>query len=262
MGKFDGIMIASDWDNTLFCNGKIPDANLKAIKYFQDNGGLFTACSGRYYGFLKSYMNVLNFNTYLITYNGAMIVSPDGNECLYCGFCDEYLFSLLDEIVKSGIKFENIRFFIDSDDFLIKLDNATEYEEAKSNLKTKNVFKAVIVYENEEDAVFNRNMLYDKNILHDYLAVRSWGAGLEIIKKDNSKGVAVRRVADAVGAHLLITAGDFENDIELIKAADIGYAVGNAVDELKSIADRITIPCSEGAIARIIYDIESELDKL
>ena len=41
----------------------------------------------------------------------------------------------------------------------------------------------------------------------------------------------------------------------MIREADIGYAVGNAIPELKFAADRITVSCSDGAISRIIEDI-------
>jgi len=56
--------------------------------------------------------------------------------------------------------------------------------------------------------------------------------------------------------------GDFENDIDMIKAADIGYAVGNATDDVKKIADRITVSNDKAAIARIIEEIEIELMKV
>ena len=39
MGKFDGMLLASDFDGTLYYNGNISEENLKDIKYFQDNGG-------------------------------------------------------------------------------------------------------------------------------------------------------------------------------------------------------------------------------
>ena len=57
------------------------------------------------------------------------------------------------------------------------------------------------------------------------------------------------------GAHTLICVGDFENDIDMVRDADIGYAVENAVDELKAVADRITVNVNDGAIAKIIEDI-------
>ena len=52
MGKFDGILLCSDFDGTFASNGVPIEANMKAIKYFRENGGLFTLASGRNYEFL------------------------------------------------------------------------------------------------------------------------------------------------------------------------------------------------------------------
>jgi len=57
---------------------------------------------------------------------------------------------------------------------------------------------------------------------------------------------------------LVVGAGDYENDISLLEHADIGYAVDNALDCVKAAADRVTVPCTEHAIARIIADIKKE----
>ena len=49
--------------------------------------------------------------------------------------------------------------------------------------------------------------------------------------------------------------GDGENDISMLRVADISYAVGNAVPAVKAVAMRQTIPCGEGAIAQIIQEL-------
>ena len=41
----------------------------------------------------------------------------------------------------------------------------------------------------------------------------------------------------------------------MIKEADIGYAVANACEPLKAVADRITTAKLGGAIAEIIYSL-------
>ena len=46
---------------------------------------------------------------------------------------------------------------------------------------------------------------------------------------------------------------------QLIRMADIGYAVDNAVPEAKAVADRITVKNDEHAIARIIEALEKEI---
>ena len=44
----------------------------------------------------------------------------------------------------------------------------------------------------------------------------------------------------------------------MIEDADIGYAVENACDALKAVADRITVNVRDSAIAAVIEDIERE----
>ena len=42
MGKFDGVLLVSDYDDTfLATNHKVPQRNYRALEYFQREGGLF-----------------------------------------------------------------------------------------------------------------------------------------------------------------------------------------------------------------------------
>jgi len=91
---------------------------------------------------------------------------------------------------------------------------------------------------------------------------RSWPVGVEVVAYGSGKGTCVRKLKEITGSSLLVCVGDFENDIDMIKAADIGYAVGNATDDVKKIADRITVSNDKAAIARIIEEIEIELMKV
>ena len=54
-----------------------------------------------------------------------------------------------------------------------------------------------------------------------------------------------------------IAVGDYNNDISMIRFAGAGYAVFNAVDEVKLAADHVTVSNNEHAIAKIIDDIDS-----
>ena len=55
---------------------------------------------------------------------------------------------------------------------------------------------------------------------------------------------------------LTVAAGNYENDIDLLQAADIGYAVGDSIPSVKAVADRITVNCADHAIAAIIAELE------
>lgn len=89
----------------------------------------------------------------------------------------------------------------------------------------------------------------------------SWPEGIEMQSIDSGKGIAIKYLKEHLGKengntiHTTIGIGDNENDINMIECSDIGYAVGNAVKELKEKADRITVANTEDAIAKIISQL-------
>ena len=257
MGKFDGILLATDWDGTVYYNGEITEENIRAINYFKENGGKFTICSGRYFEFLKQFKDKISPNTYTICYNGALIFDYEKSDVLYQGFCDGYIFEIIDKIIDMDIHYNVINFYDDVTAGPVAY-TVDEYLSAKSELKKKNIYKVLLRTDTPEHGAFGAKVVNEMD-LRDYLAVRSWEVSLEIMKIENSKGYAIKRLGEKISAKLIVAAGDYENDIELLKAADIGYAVENACDALKPIADRITVHAKDSAIAKIIYDIEKEL---
>lgn len=63
----------------------------------------------------------------------------------------------------------------------------------------------------------------------------------EIALKNVHKASAMKIILDEIGNDIeTIALGDSENDIEMLKFADRGIAMGNAKDILKNIADEIT----------------------
>ena len=55
MGKFDGVLIATDFDDT-YCGpgGVVHPANIEAVKAFTAQGGFFTVATGRANGVLTN----------------------------------------------------------------------------------------------------------------------------------------------------------------------------------------------------------------
>lgn len=80
----------------------------------------------------------------------------------------------------------------------------------------------------------------------------------EILPKGISKGAALCKMADLLGIdkNRTIAVGDYNNDVSMVKAAKLGFAVSNAVDEAKSVADYITVSNNESAIAVIIDGLD------
>ena len=257
MGKFDGILLVTDWDGT-FYQGKLFEENIKALRYFEDNGGKFSVCSGRYSDFLKGFKDTVPFNTYTVCYNGAYIVDLDTDEVLYRGYCDSAVFDIIDSIFEAKLEYSSINVYDDLHDAPVSY-TYSEYLAAKEELKVRNIYKILLRAENDElGAAYAKAA--NKLELYDYIAVRSWGLSLEILKLENSKGSAISRLAEHLKSKLVVAVGDYENDLEMLKAADISYAVENAIDAVKKIADRVTVSVTESAIASIIYEIERDID--
>lgn len=77
---------------------------------------------------------------------------------------------------------------------------------------------------------------------------------LEIFCKDVSKASGALQVKEMLGADKIVAFGDNMNDIPLFELADECYAVGNACNELKSIATGIIGTNNEDAVARFLYE--------
>ena len=66
------------------------------------------------------------------------------------------------------------------------------------------------------------------------------------------------RMAELLGirADRTIAVGDYDNDVAMLKAAKVGFAVANAVDAVKAAADFITVSNNENAIAAIVDSLD------
>ena len=96
------------------------------------------------------------------------------------------------------------------------------------------------------------------NDLHaDYIDHRNWGAPfhiIEVMNKEMNKGIALKRVADyyQIPKERIIAFGDESNDLEMIDYAGIGVAMGNAIDELKSVANYVTDTNENNGVANFL----------
>ena len=253
MGKFSGILLCTDFDNSLVCQLKMPQINVEAIKYFKQNGGLFSVISGRSQEVLGRIEPDAHPNTYLGLYNGTVVYDPTTctatHEDFMKNICLEQMFELqrlYDDFVITVCA---------SDKFVTIHSDDTNYRQRLKECEALRVRKYYVHREkNFEDDAYERIC---EMFAPDCEATRSSIKGVEIQNEGVNKASAALKIKELTGAKLLICLGDYENDISMVKAADVGYAVENACDKLKRVADRMTVHCKDGAIAAIIKDIES-----
>ena len=99
--------------------------------------------------------------------------------------------------------------------------------------------------------VLTRELGFDKKA--DF--VRSADIFLEMLPLGVSKGSALTeyRKLEGFGDFTFVSIGDFDNDLEMIQAADVGACPANAQDCVKSAADIVlTRTNDEGAVAELI----------
>lgn len=260
MGKFDGILLMSDFDGTL-CHlgktpynvGKISKENCDAIRYFQAEGGLFSLVSGRSPQKLPEWKEYFVPNTWSAVFNGAILCDAEGKNPVFQAPVDADFADIVTAAVNVCPFFDSFYLYRYEDCAVV---HRGEPFDSAALVQEMPAYKIVIRVPTELSDAYLQNV---RGVVGDrYMTVRSWINGIEIQKKGTGKGDAVKRLKALLGdrVHTTVAVGDYENDIEMIQAADIGYAVENAVPLLKAVADRITVSCSENAIAHVIRDLD------
>jgi len=265
--KFDGILLCTDIDSTLTEHkNKISKENLDAIEYFTRNGGAFTVATGRTPLTIPEILNE-HIKVPVICQNGALFDIHTQKYISYSAL-DERAIDIAKEISErfpaSGI--ECFRLY---DIAFVKNNNATlrhiETEEIACathlNCALDEVegplLKILFAQDSAEtDMMYNayKNSEYQK----EYSLVKSHMWYYEIMRKDVSKGAALKQLCELCGFNIkkTVATGDSDNDIELVKSAGLGFAVKNATKNLKVAADRVTRRSNEeSAVAEIIYSI-------
>lgn len=258
MGIFNGYMIMSDFDGTLTLDANtVSVENQNAIKHFQDEGGLFALSSGRDPEFLLTLRDFFVPNCYSAMLNGAMLCSPNADECIYETTMDpDFAFAFAQTVFKQCPTLKYVRCF--GRENYIAMPTEQPFDRAYI---PKPLYKLVFCtpVELSDDNYRTICRLCDET---EYLkAARSWMSGIEVLIDGAGKGDAVAKLKSIYKerAKTVIAVGDFENDIDMLIAADIGYAVGNALPQVKAVADRITVHCRDNAIAKIIEELEAEI---
>ncbi len=247
--KFDGILIASDVDGTLAHGTEISEENIEAIRYFTQNGGLFTLSTGRAYRYVNEHFSdSVVINAPLILLNGTQIVRETDGEVLWQGKMPESFKKLLVRIKET------------EPDVWVHVH--TPHGETKHSFSPEDYvqgdyMKIVLVAEDEETPHRLKKILQPE--FPEFEMYQSWNVSLEFNSNLAGKGNALKLVKEMTGAQIAIGVGDYGNDTSLLKEADIGIAVGNAIPELKETADFVTVPFEEHAIAHIIYHLEEFL---
>ncbi len=79
---------------------------------------------------------------------------------------------------------------------------------------------------------------------------------VNILALEASKGKALEALASYLGVSMsrVIAVGDGKNDVSLLSTAGLAVAMGNALDEVKAVADYITLDVEQSGLAAAINE--------
>ncbi len=269
MGKFSGYLICTDLDDTLLTTDKkISQENKDAIKYFMNEGGLFTFATGRMPQGVEVVLKELKPNAPIVCANGASIYDFNENKFLMSHFLDDDATKALEYIEKRcpyvGIEVNNndTIYFCKSNRFTeeCKMWEQLDCEDIDYHLIKKPWKKIVFMMEAQYIGEVKK-LLMESEFCDKYSFMQSSPNYYEILPKGVTKGEGMLELAHLLGIHKnkTIGIGDSENDLGLVKKAGIGVAVENAMQSVKDVADWIVCDNNNHAIKALIEKLESEL---
>ncbi len=251
MGIFDGILICSDIDGTFESESShpLPKENIDAVKYFTGNGGFFTFCTGRLDTHLKDRGLSKLVNAPACLANGTIIYDFKKDCVVKQSFLSHPASEILNIMKDSLQHVEDIRLAMTYNYTILK----PPYDMSCDVIANKAVF---VCYSEEDADAFLKNAI---GRFDDYYISKTWPIGVEFVDKNTTKGTAIEYIKECVGAHTSYGIGDYGNDLPMLQRADVGVAVGNAIDELKAAADIIVCDFMQNSLADLINRIEQNL---
>ena len=273
MGKFDGVLIASDYDNTIVYTedslrgkGGIPPVspeNRAAMEYFMAQGGTFCVSTGRALPSFAALKDGIPMNGPTVLFNGAAIYDFNKDCYVETAFLDADIYDHVDALLA---RFPGLCFEIYHDDRRIHVLHPNDYTRNHEHLtraKTEEVkdFREVdlpiikLLFEEEKPLLEQ---------VRDFIVSRDWGKRYELIfssdhlleltRRGATKGGMILKLAKLLGVARkdIYCIGDHNNDIPMLEVSEIGFAPENAIPEVKEWGAHIVCHCKDGALADVV----------
>lgn len=243
-----------DVDGTLLSHKtkSIPRSAREAIAALQASGIRCIVATGRHITEMnKLPVRDIPFDGYL-TLNGQLML--DREKKMLCGTpitgrVKEYLLDLFENHRLPALLVEADRLYLNYEDERVRVVQAaiSSAIPAFGTYSGKDLYQ-VCAYMNPGD----EKMLEE---IADECVMTRWSlGGMDIIAKGGGKVAGIRKFLEQEGISQeeTIAFGDAENDIEMLKFAGIGVAMGNAEEEAKQAANYITDDIDDDGVAKAL----------
>lgn len=268
MGLFDGCLLASDIDDTLLYSGYINPINIEKINYFIKEGGVFSLASGRSAKALYPIVKEIGGISVCVTANGSMIYDFSTSKVLYEEHIPKTDYHIAADIMKSSPAV-GVEVHTGMDILVInrtsECDDHAEYEDLEPRYVSFEEAegygwnKVLYLCNSEKERKSLREEASKNSSASFFLETTAVINGkvryyFEQVPKNISKNSALERLCKMRGikAGGYFSIGDYYNDVEMLKGADISAVPCAAPEDVKIYADYITVSCKDGAVADFI----------
>ncbi len=255
----DGTLVGRDGSISAEDRGALAKARRLGIRVSLSTGRVTQACLG--------IIDQLSLDGCHMFFDGALINSPSQSK-------EVYVQPLSQEVVKQAVEFAH------SNDILLELYSATHYFVEREtwasgirrqffgitptvvNLTTllnrERIIKGGLTVSSPEEVAKARGfcLQFDGRLHFTWTKTPAYPdiSFINVLAPEVSKGKALEALASHLGISLdeVIAIGDGPNDISLLASAGLAIAMGNATDEVKAVADYITLDIDHSGLAAAI----------
>ncbi|NCB42568.1 MAG: HAD family hydrolase [Clostridia bacterium] len=270
-------ILAFDMDGTLLDEqGSLSSVNEACIQRAMDKGYHIVIATGRgYSAFPEDVLNIKGIR-YMISSNGAHIVNQHTRETIYSNLLTrdavEAAMPWISDPELMREVFFHHKVYADKHcmDDLSRYGVLSEKSQKYVWATRKPVEDAVELIREYADQLENINLLFpnqEKRLRYweelrnvkGLTVVSSMPYNIELGGATTSKATALKALAGMLGLSHdnIMSFGDSSNDAEMLSASQIGIAMGNAVDELKEIADCVTETNEKDGVALALSQLLS-----
>jgi Cof subfamily protein (haloacid dehalogenase superfamily) len=258
-------MVALDMDGTLLNRDhQLSDRTIASVKMIADAGLTVLLATGRMTSAVKNHLEKLGTPGLVVSHNGALVKDVRTGKIYHHETVPKEVVTKVLELLDG--KKTVIHFNFDDNIYLAVSNPYSERysQELQVSLTYASSLKC---FEGEPTSILlmdNQEVLKQvlTTVSNDFLGqfdyvMAPWQSNvwrLQFLATNTSKGKGVLQVAKRLGVkpEEIISFGDSYNDMDMLQHTGLGIAMGNAVPELKQVADFVTFSNQEDGVAYVL----------
>ena len=263
MGRFDGVLLASDYDGTL-CGQAVQERDLAAIRAFQQEGGTFIMVTGRCYSDFVQQAKELPLTHPSLLSNGATLCDMSSGEILFSNNLSEHAMA---DMIELMAQFPSVAVAIyhKHQNFVFQPNEFSDYHTSiVKSVPTEKLLEEIptpwlkaMFLGHREELEKIRTIVLEK-WSERYECFFSADCLLELTAKGVHKGQGVLKAAEMLGIspEHIYCAGDNENDLPMLRIAAKAFSPsGSTVDKLHLDYPVIVRDVEHGCIESVIEQL-------